>query len=541
MAIFDPDSDTVTGPAVEGAPEEPVLAADEIQGNVVPGFGSLHQAFIGVRFDHGNVDGARRWLAGLIPSISTLAQVNDARNRRRRALRQGLPRPAGGQWTNVAFDGKGVALLAPAADKVRDPSFTAGMGIDAGLGDPSDTAHPGHPSRWVVGGSPERTPEALVILGDEDAKRLRKRVAAVRSAVVAAGLGEPSYVEEGQVLDGDIEHFGFRDGISAVGVRGRLSDGVRHYLTRRYVDPKDVRAMTDARPGQALIWPGQFVFGYPRQQSDDVLAPGPVARGGHDWMDDGSFLVLRRLRQDVAAFRRFVAEEGARRGIAPGRVAAMLVGRWPRGTAIVRNQEGDDADPMADRFSVNHFGFAEPVPAVAVCSDPLVQLEPAAVGGRRAPALRTVAGAPGDRFGRVCPGFAHVRKVNPRDLSTDKGGPERTLTFQVLRRGITFGPPYDAEPAAERGLVFLCYQTSIEQQFRVLNTDWMNRTSGPEGDTGHDVLVGQGAAPTRERRGNLRADGPDPEPVRTSVEWITPTGGGYFFSPSVRTLRLFSQ
>jgi deferrochelatase/peroxidase EfeB len=109
----------------------------------------------------------------------------------------------------------------------------------------------------------------------------------------------------------------------------------------------------------------------------------------------------------------------------------------------------------------------------------------------------------------------------------------------VLRRGITFGAPYDADPDAERGLLFLSYQTSIEQQFRVLNSDWMNRVSGPEGDTGHDVLIGQGPPPARERRGNLRGEGA-PAPLQTSAEWITPTGGGYFFAPSARALRLFA-
>ena len=103
-----------------GSPEEPVLRVDEIQGNVLPGFGTLHKAFIGVRFDESAVASARQWLAALLPGIATLGQVNDARNRRRRAFRQGRPRPKSPVWTNVAFDSKGVALLAPGADKIRD-------------------------------------------------------------------------------------------------------------------------------------------------------------------------------------------------------------------------------------------------------------------------------------------------------------------------------------------------------------------------------------------------------------------------------------
>jgi hypothetical protein len=78
-------------------------------------------------------------------------------------------------------------------------------------------------------------------------------------------------------------------------------------------------------------------------------------------MDDGSFVVFRRLRQDVAAFRAFVDGEAVRlgeagvAGMTPARLAALLVGRWPRGAALMRNPSADDPDPMADRFAVNFF------------------------------------------------------------------------------------------------------------------------------------------------------------------------------------------
>lgn len=90
----------------------------------------------------------------------------------------------------------------------------------------------------------------------------------------------------------------------------------------------------------------------------------------------------------------------------------------------------------------------------------------------------TTVPTPADVSGHLCPRFAHVRKVNPRDLPTDQGGAfHQTLTFQVLRRGITWGDPFPreegvADPAdGQRGLLFLCYQTSIRRQFEVLNVD----------------------------------------------------------------------
>jgi len=480
----------------------------------------------------------------MAPSIATLAEVNDARNERRRAFRQGLDRPVAPVWTNIAFDVKGVRLLAPAADKIRDRSFTTGMGIDSGLGDDDDPAAPGHPSQWVVGGTPGNTPEILVIVGGDDLDEVRQRVGDVRASLASAGLPQPSFEQEGHVLDGGVEHFGFRDGISQPGPRGRLSNGGQHYLTRRYYDPSDERALSSARPGQPLVWPGQFVFGYPKQKPDDPIEPGLAANGGHGWMDNGSYLVFRRLRQDVAEFRHLTAEQAQACGIPPERLAALLVGRWPKGTGLLRNPAGDDPDPMGDTFAVNHFDFARDVKPAEVCSDPLAQLE--SLAPDPGAELRTIDGAPGDLFGQVCPRFAHIRKVNPRGLVTDKGGSDRTLTFSILRRGITWGLPYPSAPEeqasddGQRGLFFLCYQTSIENQFRVLNTDWMNQTGGPEGDGGHDLLVGQGPNPERQRRCTLTLDGDVPRNVIASKDWITNTGGGYFFAPSRSTLRLFA-
>jgi hypothetical protein len=69
----------------------------------------------------------------------------------------------------------------------------------------------------------------------------------------------------------------------------------------------------------------------------------------------------------------------------------------------------------------------------------------------------------------------------------------------------------------------------------------MNRVNGPEGGTGHDLLVGQGSGEGRERSANLRAQasGGAPTRIATLAEWVVPTGGGYFFAPSISALRWF--
>ena len=92
-------------------------------------------------------------------------------------------------------------------------------------------------------------------------------------------------------------------------------------------------------------------------------------------MADGSFLVFRRLRQDVAEFQAFLAEESARiAGIDPDRLAAMLVGGG-RTKALAVDPDQPEGAPMADRLRVNHFGYGNDAAPIRVCADPFVATE----------------------------------------------------------------------------------------------------------------------------------------------------------------------
>jgi Dyp-type peroxidase family len=535
VAIFEPDSDVITGPKVPGAPQEPVLEVDEIQGAVMPGFGTPFQHLLGLRFADAGT--ARDWLADRFGDVSSLAEVNAGRNLRRRALRDDQPRPHTPPWAAVTLSADGLRLFGRDPRAVEDTAFEVGMAARAGLlGDPLDPAREGHPSHWVVGGSTGTTPHTLLILGAETEAELVERAAAARVG------GDVVFEQRGRVLPGDKEHFGFRDGVSHIAARGRLSDASRHFLSRRWIDPADERARIWARPGQSLVWPGQFVFGYPAQRRDDALQPGAQVDGAAPWVRNGSLLAFRRLRQDVARFRTFTAQASAElRAQAgfdqwtPERFAAALVGRWPDGTALLRSPAAPDPAALDDMLAANYFDFAATGTVVEVCADPKVAAEALADVMPGVAELRPVSGTPADPFGDYCPRFAHIRKVNPRDLATDQGGPDATLPIQVLRRGITWGAAYaDGEPdeAADRGLLFMCWQTSIVNQFELLNSRWMNAEHAPEGNAGHDLLVGQ--APVR--RCTFSGSNGATRLVETDQSWVVPTGGGYFFAPSLSEL-----
>jgi Dyp-type peroxidase family len=345
------------------------------------------------------------------------------------------------------------------------------------------------------------------------------------------------YSTDSQSFPAGHEHFGFKDGISQPGIRGTLPTGDR--LTPRHSGA----ALIDieyAAPGVPLVCVGQFLLGYAQQVDVAPRTAGPAAVLGPKpyapdpnavapwWAFNGSFLVFRRLAQDVAAFRTFTEQAAASvsaSGISAERLAALIVGRWPSGASLMRAPNSDDP-AQALAHNVNAFAYGDENAALRLAID---------------------------HSGTVCPVSAHLRKVNPRDIDTDQGAASATLVRRLLRRGIPFGPPFDLEGAREqeRGLLFLSFQSSITQQFEFLCSRWMNQPILPDNPSGHaeglgnDLLVGQNVI-DRSRFAYIRVDSgnngpPDDYKISNSSlatkDWVTPTGGGYFFTPSLSAIR----
>ena len=74
----------------------------------------------------------------------------------------------------------------------------------------------------------------------------------------------------------------------------------------------DPRRLYLAKPGQQLVWPGQFLLGEQRQSTEDQLNAAAAASNFPNWAKRGSYLVVRRLQQDVPAFYSFVRRRARR-------------------------------------------------------------------------------------------------------------------------------------------------------------------------------------------------------------------------------------
>ena len=522
---------------------EPVygrLAGNEIQGSVVPGFNKDHQQFVFLRL--GEVERAREWLRWLAPRLATMNEVLDFRRAFRAArLRLGVRDPgltASGSrdpgltatWTSVAFSCKGIEALAgpEQAALFGDESFKQGLAARSTyLGDPSDPSHAGHRDHWLVGG-PERQADVLVTVAADDPEDLH---AAVNAVVTTAGQHGLTLLlsQRCDNLPGELaghEHFGFKDGISQPGIRGARSTLAGDEITPRYLSDDDPHADLFAKPGQALVWPGQFLLGEPRQHPQDPRVAAAASTAFPSWAGLGSYVVVRRLAQDVIGFWDWMVGAAAQVGADPVAVASALVGRWPSGAPVARTPHADDPALAGDDFASNHFLYQDDTRPSSL--SPI----PGYAGDTHQPAAADV-------LARVCPHAAHIRKVNPRDSATDFGAPADTLARLMLRRGIPYGPPLagvaDPSPelvAEDRGLVFVAVMASIEDQFEFVSRRWANAPDQPNAG-GLDPIIGQA-----DRRGHRTrtVDWPrEGGDVRLEIDrdFVTPTGGGYFFAPPI--------
>lgn len=418
----------------------------DIQGNVLAGFNTDVEVLIGLALEDGDVVPAGAWLASLGPRVTTVEEVNAQRDAMK--ARDGArPLP----WLCVALGARLIRSLR--SDLIiREEAFIGGLlkRSPGALGDHTD------PAGWRVGG-PTTPVDVFLIVASNDEGAAEGQAAAVVAEAQAAGL-RCVYRETARRIE-DLEHFGFRDGISQPTVRGYQADGIMEA--------------------------GHFLFGYPRKPGGEPVLP---AIDPNNFMRNGSFLVFRRLAQDVGAFREFCNQTvqgltGQWPQLSAEHLGALIVGRWPSG-APVSISEAHDPGRQLDE---NAFDFSS------------------------------------DSRGSRCPLGAHIRKVNPRN------GPKDLVDVpRLLRRGIPFGPRYDEAPERERGLAFISFQTSIRNQLETITGSWMNSASRPAPGSGHDLLVGRASV---ERSLNILAPGGPVVVSDHGKQWITPTGGAYLFVP----------
>lgn len=517
-------------------PVEPILEMSEIQGIAVPGFLKPYQCLLYVRYTaNGHVIAQfKKFLETL--KISTAAETLADRRQFRAAKRDSEQRRESNMHilTAIGFTYQGLSKLTASAFYIRSEAFRQGLATrSALLGDPQDENSEGHPTNWTVGRTGEEL-DALIVLAGGVKDNVVDRGKEIAAQLQAIGVDVK--LEKGGIREDarGKEHFGFDDGVSQPAIRGMASTLSDDFIIERPIEDVPA-AWLYANPGQELVWPGHFVLGYPCASADPLI-PGPESEVSPEWTKNGSFLVYRKLRQDVGLFWRALKAEAERLSDMPGfenmtddKLAAMLVGRWPSGAPVNRTPEKDDSDLGNATYANNNFRFDSDTPTYKL-KDKTEDIFPTAKA---------------DPAGITCPWASHIKKLNVRDSGSDMGGASATHERRILRVGIPYGESLKDRYAdtaqdplqGDRGLLFLCIQASIEEQFEFLQSRWMNDPTRPKAPGGHDMIVGQNAAtPDGIRRCTLFGGGLAQAEVRADKQFVIPVGGGYFFLPSMKAL-----
>lgn len=501
----------------------------DLQGNILAGHGRFHAVHLFVHFKADKIPLIGRWIAGFAAGrlTSALDQARDAEVYRRDGTDAGvfghfalsahgyralgvpdaqIPQGANPRRRDVNPPGGTPTNPLPAADTSKPDYFDVfGGGMAARqrfLIDPPQ-------ADWEPEYRDTNQPiDAMILLAADNPAEL--------VAVERVILGELAPIvdvvasERGMNLkkvfrpeDGPdgvaVEHFGYVDGRSQP-----------LFLFRQ--------ALRENPAGGGSFWD-------PRAPLGLVLTPDP---NGSANVGFGSFLVYRKLEQNVRGFKQAEAAVAKELGLPRELAGAMAVGRYEDGTPLVL-QPGDGSRPIPNDFNYG-----------------------------------------GDAAGQTCPFHAHIRKTNPRLESVKFGGPfaqsaEEELGHRIARRGIPYGGPLsesdnpDDLPDRGVGLLFFCYQADIWEQFEFMQRFWANNpgflepTLGGRGAsnyqpaTGLDAVIGQstpgepdpaiGTVPEAAANWPRAWGKPTTRVCAKFAEFVTLKGGEYLFSPCISFLK----
>jgi Dyp-type peroxidase family len=492
------------------AASQPEPDLDLVQGNIV-GFNKDHQRFVFLAFQ--SAAAGRAFLGLIEPDIASAREVKVFNGLFKEiSRRRGEKGIVEASWTNIALSAHGLQVIeAPGLDSFPEV-FREGMAARASIiGDVDDSA----PATWVPPFSQQTPVDAVVILAADSPFDLEASYGRLQQKLAQSGVSELLPHQDGDVRpdpNRGHEHFGFKDGISQPGI-ARLTQPSKH--------------------GQETIATGEFIIGYPDETGhiSGEATPAPTqGQAGYptdpgtpalpSWTKDGSFVVFRRLRQNVGAFKDFLSAEAASAQVTADLLGAKLVGRWRSGAPLERTRNSPKKlDPSAEDPSITH---------PSILSDHHIN---------------DFVYEPDDADGHLVPRAAHIRKVNPRNQVPP--GEAETRRHRILRRGIPYGPEFQTNEqpypttgpipdTQDRGLLFVCYQASIERGFEFLQTQWVNQTDFPQAGDGRDPIVSQDMS---SRPFNLTPQGLHLEIAR----WVTTTGGEYFFAPSLAAIKTLSS
>jgi len=394
---------------------------------------------------------------------------------------------------NIAFTHLGlVALDLPDATLLTFPvEFQQGMKKRAAiLGDTGANS----PEHWDECWRTDRV-HAWVGINAQSPEALDAECAEVMAFVEETGGATwlASQDAAASVIDGKPntrEHFGFTDGFG---------------------NPDYLGVERSSQPGQGKLMPngswaplatGELLLGYADEAGELPVAPVP-----HLLASNGTFMVYRKLHQNLATFRAYLDQHAALYTGGKEKLAAKFIGRWRDGTPIELSPDSPDPSIAQDPNRSTNFTFG------------------------------------GDPEGTRCPVGAHVRRVHPRDaFGFDSKLIDRR---RITRRGLPYGRfAAEGEPASdqeERGVIFMALNASISRQFEFVQQQWIEYGNDAHLGNDKDMLMGNHGGEGRfVVQGDTSSTNP-PFVCGGLPNFVELRGGDYFFLPSITGLGMISM
>jgi Dyp-type peroxidase family len=444
---------------------------EDLQGNILKGHGRDYSVHLFLQWKQGQTDRAKQWL-----KTFTQTYVKSAKQQSDEAIIYRKEGISGGVFANVLLTRKGYEALGFEPFQIPvDVPFRMGMQyeeIRESLKDPEV-------KDWEKGY--QNDIHALILLADDDVIDLLQTVNQISKEL--RQVAEIVHREDGFILRNKagqiIEHFGFVDGVS------------QPLFIKRDI----VKARTnDCNFSQ---WDS-------RAGLDIILVKDP--NGQHE-DSYGSYLVYRKLEQNVKAFREDQQQLAKTLNVKDELAGALVVGRFYDGTPVTKSDI-----PTYAVTPTNNFNYDA------------------------------------DLQGAKCPFQAHTRKTNPRgDTGRVESSPgfDEALTIEknhrIARRAISYGENDPTkEPETGSGLLFLCFQADIENQFNFIQSAWANPSHFVKVGVGIDPLIGQTGKPQNSPPAVVPkwpTKWGETETKEYNFKlWVTMKGGEYFFAPSISFL-----
>jgi Dyp-type peroxidase family len=381
----------------------------------------------------------------------------------------------GGTIITISFSAKGFEKI-KTTPQLSDSAFASGMQSRSILSD--------NINDWDKGLIKEQ--HVLIIVADDDANKL---IAAKNDIIqLLKNSTNLNHLQKGEILRNEngigIEHFGYADGISQP-----------VYLKEEFEAVENNKIWNDAADADNLLV---------KDNNGKVI---------------GSYFVFRKLEQNVVGFK--AAEKSTKDDI-------IITGQ--KHLCPVKDVHGWDNKELPGAMTVGRFEDGTETVNYSIAKGITAEAD---INNDFDYNVNEMA---------KCPFHAHIRLTNPR---SDVGNQDIAKSIRITRRGI----PYNDigrnvndldndQPSEGVGLLFMCYQRSIEGQFEIIQGNWAN--NGQVGNNplrGMDGIIGQGDNRVPQELPSIYGDESSKKIATDFSGFVTTKGGEYFFTPMISFIK----